>query len=302
MSEFPRGRRSDRVKTALAVVSAPRAGGGAAGPSAAAPRAWRPFPPIRRRHRRSPWRPTPAGSTTPSTAAKTERCTSGRSGTACGRHRPTSVGRSSALLDPDPHQRTSRRVDVRRGCQPERDPVDPGNPADEERAGNVLPDRRVGTGRPRPGERCGGGWLPRRQPHRYPSRAHDPVGRRGPGTGAECPALHPAHQRRRDAPVLPLPVRRRLQPRPRHRQQSGLRRGALDGRFPGLAGTSGGQTVQKVVDRVLAALQPGEIVLMHVGSHPTDGSMLDAAALPQIIDAMRARGYRFVTMTALTGG
>ena len=70
----------------------------------------------------------------------------------------------------------------------------------------------------------------------------------------------------------------------------------------GWQGTSGGQTVQRVVDRVLAALQPGEIVLMHVGSHPTDGSRLDAAALPQIIDATRARGYTFVTMSALTGG
>jgi peptidoglycan/xylan/chitin deacetylase (PgdA/CDA1 family) len=70
----------------------------------------------------------------------------------------------------------------------------------------------------------------------------------------------------------------------------------------GWQGTSGGQTVQKVVDRVLAALQPGEIVLMHVGSHPTDGSMLDAAALPQIVDAIRARGYTFVTASALTGG
>jgi peptidoglycan/xylan/chitin deacetylase (PgdA/CDA1 family) len=67
-------------------------------------------------------------------------------------------------------------------------------------------------------------------------------------------------------------------------------------------GTSGAQTVPKVVDRVLAALQPGEIVLMHAGSHPTDGSMLDPAALPQIIEAMRARGYGFVTMTALTAG
>jgi peptidoglycan/xylan/chitin deacetylase (PgdA/CDA1 family) len=69
----------------------------------------------------------------------------------------------------------------------------------------------------------------------------------------------------------------------------------------GWQGTSGGMTVQRVVDRVLAALQPGEIVLMHVGSHPTDHSMLDAAALPQIVDAIRARGYRFVTMGALTG-
>jgi peptidoglycan/xylan/chitin deacetylase (PgdA/CDA1 family) len=70
----------------------------------------------------------------------------------------------------------------------------------------------------------------------------------------------------------------------------------------GWQGTSGGMTVQKVIDRVLFALQPGAIVLMHVGSHPTDGSMLDAAALPRIIDEIRARGYRFVTMTALTGG
>jgi peptidoglycan/xylan/chitin deacetylase (PgdA/CDA1 family) len=70
----------------------------------------------------------------------------------------------------------------------------------------------------------------------------------------------------------------------------------------GWQGTSGGMTVQRVVDRVLGALQPGEIVLMHVGSHPTDRSMLDAAALPQIIDAIRARGYGFVTASALTGG
>ena len=69
----------------------------------------------------------------------------------------------------------------------------------------------------------------------------------------------------------------------------------------GWQGTSGGMTVQRVIDRVLAGLQPGEIVLMHVGSHPTDGSMLDAAALPTVIDAIRARGYSFVTMSALTG-
>jgi len=69
----------------------------------------------------------------------------------------------------------------------------------------------------------------------------------------------------------------------------------------GWQGTSGGMTVQRVVDRVLAGLQPGEIVLMHVGSHPTDRSMLDAAALPQIIDEIRARGYDFVTVSALTG-
>lgn len=67
----------------------------------------------------------------------------------------------------------------------------------------------------------------------------------------------------------------------------------------GWKGTSGGMTAAKVRDRVLAGLTPGEIVLMHVGSHPTDGSMLDAAALPGVIDAIRARGYSFVTLEAV---
>lgn len=69
----------------------------------------------------------------------------------------------------------------------------------------------------------------------------------------------------------------------------------------GWEGTSGGQTVQSVVNRVLAAAQPGEIVLMHLGSNPNDGTTLDAAALPAIIDGLRARGYGFVTLDALTG-
>lgn len=68
----------------------------------------------------------------------------------------------------------------------------------------------------------------------------------------------------------------------------------------GWEGTSGGQTVQSVTTRVLAAAQPGEIVLMHLGSNPTDGSTLDAAALPGIISGLQARGYRFVTLQALT--
>jgi peptidoglycan/xylan/chitin deacetylase (PgdA/CDA1 family) len=64
----------------------------------------------------------------------------------------------------------------------------------------------------------------------------------------------------------------------------------------GWQGTSGGQDVQLIVDRVLAGLQPGEIVIMHVGSHPTDHSTLDADALPRIIEEIRARGYEFVTI------
>jgi peptidoglycan/xylan/chitin deacetylase (PgdA/CDA1 family) len=69
----------------------------------------------------------------------------------------------------------------------------------------------------------------------------------------------------------------------------------------GWEGTSGGQSVQSVTSRVLAAAQPGEIVLMHLGSNPDDGTTLDAAALPAIIDGLRARGYSFVTLQALTG-
>jgi peptidoglycan/xylan/chitin deacetylase (PgdA/CDA1 family) len=69
----------------------------------------------------------------------------------------------------------------------------------------------------------------------------------------------------------------------------------------GWEGTSGGQSVASVTARVLAAAQPGEIVLMHVGSNPTDGTTLDAAALPQIISGLKARGYRFVTLDALLG-
>ena len=69
----------------------------------------------------------------------------------------------------------------------------------------------------------------------------------------------------------------------------------------GWQGTSGGQSVQSVINRVLAAAQPGEIVLMHLGSNPDDGTTLDAAALPAIIDGLHARGYSFVTLQALTG-
>ncbi len=40
---------------------------------------------------------------------------------------------------------------------------------------------------------------------------------------------------------------------------------------------------------------------MHLGSNPNDGTTLDAAALSAIIDGLRARGYGFVTLRALTG-
>jgi peptidoglycan/xylan/chitin deacetylase (PgdA/CDA1 family) len=67
----------------------------------------------------------------------------------------------------------------------------------------------------------------------------------------------------------------------------------------GWKGTSGGQSVSTVVNRVLAAARPGEIVLMHVGSHPTDGSTLDASALPKVISGLRAKGYSFVTLESV---
>lgn len=46
----------------------------------------------------------------------------------------------------------------------------------------------------------------------------------------------------------------------------------------------------------MAHLQPGEIVLMHVGSHPTDHSTLDGDALPTVIARVKAAGYTFVTI------
>ena len=60
----------------------------------------------------------------------------------------------------------------------------------------------------------------------------------------------------------------------------------------GWKGVSGGQSVETVQSRILDALTPGEIVLMHVGA-ANDGTMLDADALPGVIDAIRAKGYGF---------
>jgi peptidoglycan/xylan/chitin deacetylase (PgdA/CDA1 family) len=69
----------------------------------------------------------------------------------------------------------------------------------------------------------------------------------------------------------------------------------------GWKGTSGGMTTSAVVDRVMDTARPGQIVLLHVGSHPTDRSTLDADALPEIIEQLQAQGYRFITLTeALT--
>jgi peptidoglycan/xylan/chitin deacetylase (PgdA/CDA1 family) len=67
----------------------------------------------------------------------------------------------------------------------------------------------------------------------------------------------------------------------------------------GWEGTTLGQSTASVVSHALAHLQPGAIILMHVGSNPNDGSTLDADALPTLIEDIRMRGYTFVTVPQL---
>lgn len=64
----------------------------------------------------------------------------------------------------------------------------------------------------------------------------------------------------------------------------------------GWEGRGLGQSETTVLNRVLGSLRPGEIVLMHVGA-ATDGSTLDASALPAVISAVQARGYHFVLIS-----
>ena len=56
-----------------------------------------------------------------------------------------------------------------------------------------------------------------------------------------------------------------------------------------------GESPGGIVNRVLKGLQPGEIVMMHLGA------TTDARALPTVIAAIRARGYRFVTLAGVHG-
>ena len=53
-----------------------------------------------------------------------------------------------------------------------------------------------------------------------------------------------------------------------------------------------------VYSRIVGATQPGSIVLMHDGGGDRSGTL---AALPAIIDTLRARGYRFATVSELLG-
>lgn len=63
----------------------------------------------------------------------------------------------------------------------------------------------------------------------------------------------------------------------------------------GYLGPGRGMTVERVVERALAALAPGAIIQMHVGS-AAGGVVLDAVALPRIVDAVVARGYAVVDL------
>jgi peptidoglycan-N-acetylglucosamine deacetylase len=53
-----------------------------------------------------------------------------------------------------------------------------------------------------------------------------------------------------------------------------------------------------VYSRIVGAAQPGSIILMHDGGGDRSGTL---AALPQIIDTLRGRGYRFATVSELLG-
>lgn len=68
----------------------------------------------------------------------------------------------------------------------------------------------------------------------------------------------------------------------------------------GWKGDSGGATTGTVIDRVMKALTPGAIILMHVGTtSPTDPSTVDATALPHLIEAINDQGYGYTSLRAL---
>ncbi len=67
----------------------------------------------------------------------------------------------------------------------------------------------------------------------------------------------------------------------------------------GWKGTEGGMTVDLAVGRALDALRPGAIVQMHVGTSEGGPEVIDAQALPRILDAITARGYRVIDLRTL---
>jgi peptidoglycan/xylan/chitin deacetylase (PgdA/CDA1 family) len=88
--------------------------------------------------------------------------------------------------------------------------------------------------------------------------------------------------------------------------------GAVDSSVIATAGSLGLKTVNWDVDprdwslpgtseiysNIVANTRPGSIVLMHDGGGPRDETL---AALPQIIDTLRARGFEFETVSELLG-
>jgi peptidoglycan/xylan/chitin deacetylase (PgdA/CDA1 family) len=86
--------------------------------------------------------------------------------------------------------------------------------------------------------------------------------------------------------------------------------GAVDLRVAGVAASLGLQTIlwsvdprdwslpgpEAIVTRVLAAVQPGSVVIMHDGGGDRSQT---AEALLSILDSLRARGYRFLTLSEL---
>jgi peptidoglycan/xylan/chitin deacetylase (PgdA/CDA1 family) len=88
--------------------------------------------------------------------------------------------------------------------------------------------------------------------------------------------------------------------------------GAIDSAVIGAAAEDGLRTITWDVDpadwsnpgsgavysRIVKAVQPGSIILMHDGGGDRSGTL---AALPGIIDTLRARGYGFATVTSLLG-
>ncbi|MGV4987841.1 polysaccharide deacetylase family protein [Streptomyces sp. NRAIS4] len=67
----------------------------------------------------------------------------------------------------------------------------------------------------------------------------------------------------------------------------------------GWKGTEGGMTVDRAVRRALEALRPGAILQMHVGAFEGHTEVIDAHALPRILDAITARGYRTIDLRTL---
>jgi peptidoglycan/xylan/chitin deacetylase (PgdA/CDA1 family) len=63
----------------------------------------------------------------------------------------------------------------------------------------------------------------------------------------------------------------------------------------GWMGPAEGQSQATVLHRVATMLTPGDILLLHIGAN-RDGSTLDADALPAILELLKRRGYRTVTL------